>query len=216
MTKRHFLFVTGSPAKPTHFSATHSAQCFKKVIRALTASVLTSRNVWEAELWLQAETWFPSVSFTVITFADVFSRSVPNPYVFSRSMCRANQLTCYHVSLEHSRANDSNSNSFFVRTVQLLSNQLPFCCFPSQYNVDSFKRRENSQLTCRIQTSVRSSAVACLFVCLFFYKIKRHSFSNALQFAWYKLCLGWIIHKTLHKSTLVATLTTSLLVCKQP
>lgn len=133
----------------------------------------------------------------------------PKPYVFSRGMCRANQQTCHHVSLEHSRANGSNSNSFFVRTVQLLSNQLPFCCFLSQYNVDFFKSRENSQLTCRIQTSVRFSAVVCLFVCLFFYKIKRHSFSNALQIVWYKRCLGWILHKMLYKSILVATFTTS-------
>ena len=76
--------------------------------------------------------------------SSALSESVPKPKVFSRGTRRANQLTCYHVSLERTRTK-GRSTSFFVRTAHLW-NQLPPSCFPVQYDIGSFKRRVNKFL----------------------------------------------------------------------
>lgn len=73
--------------------------------------------------------------------SSALSESVPKPKVFTRNTRRGNSLTCYHVSLERNRT-QGRSHSFFVRTAKLW-NQLPSSCFPTEYNLDSFKRRVN-------------------------------------------------------------------------
>ena len=76
--------------------------------------------------------------------SSVLSESVPKPQTLSKTTRGANPLTCYHVSIERTRT-QGRSQSFFVRTGRLW-NQLPSSCFPTQYNLDSFKRRVNKFL----------------------------------------------------------------------
>ena len=76
--------------------------------------------------------------------SSALSESVPKPKVFSRNTRRADSLTCYHVGVERTRT-QGRSQSFFVRTSQLW-NQLPSSCFPTQYDLGSFKRRVNKFL----------------------------------------------------------------------
>lgn len=65
--------------------------------------------------------------------------------IFSRS-ARTDPLTCYNVVFERSGTkNKGRRNNFFVCTA-VLRNQLPSCCFPPQYNVNSFKMRMDRHL----------------------------------------------------------------------
>lgn len=68
-------------------------------------------------------------------YSSALNENAPNPKFFSRSMCRANLLTCYHVNLEHAVAlNVTQTASLFAQVNCEIS-----CFFPAQYNLYSFQ-----------------------------------------------------------------------------